>query len=69
MIQSADLKRGASTSEPFAHGRALRLQAYSGPESLTVDRVSAPEPGPGEVFVSVKAAAASFYRTSPTPRV
>jgi hypothetical protein len=67
MIQTADLKRGASTSEPLAHGRALRLQAYGGP--LTVDRVSAPEPGPGEVLVSVKAAAASFYRTSPTPRV
>ncbi|WP_352726276.1 NADP-dependent oxidoreductase [Mesorhizobium sp. M0276] len=57
MIQSADLKRGASTSEPLAPGRALRLQAYGGRESLTVDSVSAPEPGPGEVLVSVKAAA------------
>ncbi len=56
MIQSADLKRGASTSEPLAHGRALRLQAYGGPESLIVDRVSAPEPGPGKVLVQVKAA-------------
>src|SRR5437763_4636491 len=57
MIQSADLNRGGATSEPVAHGRALPLQAYGGPESLTVDRVSAPEPGPGEVLVSVKAAA------------
>jgi len=56
MTQSADLKRADSTSEPLAPGRALRLQAYGGPESLTVDRVSAPEPGPGKVLVQVKAA-------------
>jgi NADPH:quinone reductase-like Zn-dependent oxidoreductase len=35
----------------------LRLQAYGGPESLSVDIVSAPEPGPGEVLLWVKAAA------------
>ena len=57
MTQSADLNRADSNSEPLAPGRALRLQAYGGPESLTVDSVSAPEPGPGEVLVSVKAAA------------
>jgi NADPH:quinone reductase-like Zn-dependent oxidoreductase len=56
MTQSADLKRADSTSEPLAPGRALRLQAYGGPEFLTVDRVSAPEPGPGKVLVQVKAA-------------
>ncbi|MGX7873868.1 NADP-dependent oxidoreductase [Mesorhizobium sp. ORM6] len=38
-------------------GRALRLHAYGGPETLTVDQVAASEPGPGEVLVSVKAAA------------
>lgn len=44
------------TSEPRGKGRALRLHAYGGPEFLTVDLVSAPEPGPGEVLVQVKAA-------------
>lgn len=44
-------------SETEADGRALRLQAYGGPEALAVDQVSSPEPGPGEVLVSVKAAA------------
>lgn len=44
-------------SEPRVNGRALRLHAYGGPEALTVDQVPAPEPGSGEVLVSVKAAA------------
>ncbi|WP_436168067.1 NADP-dependent oxidoreductase [Bosea sp. LjRoot9] len=56
MTQSADFKRGDFTSAPLADGRALRLQAYGGPEALTVDRVTAPEPGPGKVLVQVKAA-------------
>ena len=46
MNQSADSKGADSASEPPGPGRALRLQAYGGPESLTIDRVSAPEPGP-----------------------
>lgn len=37
-------------------GRALRLHVYGGPESLTVDHVPVPEPGPGKVLVQVKAA-------------
>ena len=56
MTQSADFKRADSNSEPLAPGRALRLQAYGGPESLKVDRVPEPEPGPGKVLVQVKAA-------------
>ncbi|MBM7048393.1 NADP-dependent oxidoreductase [Rhizobium lusitanum] len=56
MSHSVD-KNTNSTSGPLATGRALRLQAYGGPEFLTVDSVSAPERGPGEVLVSVKAAA------------
>lgn len=46
-----------NTGELPANGRALRLHAYGGPEALTVDWVAAPEPGPGQVLVSVKAAA------------
>ena len=56
MNQSADLKSAASSSEPLAPGRALRLHAYGGLESLTVDRVPVPEPGPGMALVHVKAA-------------
>ena len=46
-----------NTNEQQAKGRALRLHAYGGPEALKVDHVSSPEPGPGEVLVSIKAAA------------
>ena len=56
MDRSADFKGANSASEPLAPGRAVRLQAYGGPQSLTVDRVSAPEPGMGQVLVRVKAA-------------
>jgi NADPH:quinone reductase-like Zn-dependent oxidoreductase len=37
-------------------GRALRLQAYGGADSLRVDFVPAPVPGPNQVVVQVKAA-------------
>ncbi|MBX5164286.1 MULTISPECIES: NADP-dependent oxidoreductase [unclassified Rhizobium] len=57
MNNSPDFEPTDPNTTPLATGRALRLQAYGGPESLTVDRVSSPEPGPGEVLVSVKAAA------------
>ncbi len=56
MNQTATPERGNS-SEQTTSGRALRLQAYGGPETLTVDQVPAADPGPGEVLVSVKAAA------------
>jgi NADPH:quinone reductase-like Zn-dependent oxidoreductase len=57
MTQSVYLKRDVSSTEPLAPGRAVRLQAYGGLESLKVDFVAAAEPGPGEVLVGVKAAA------------
>lgn len=38
-------------------GRALMLHTYGGPEALRVERITSREPGPGEVLVSVKAAA------------
>ena len=57
MNTSNNLKRADFTFEPQIHGRALRLQAYGSPESLTVDRVPTPEPGPGKVLVKVTAAA------------
>lgn len=56
MNQTATPESG-KTSEPTNRRRALRLQAYGGPETLTVDQVPAAELGPGEVLVSVKAAA------------
>lgn len=56
MNQTATPERGNS-SEQATSGRALRLQAYGAPETLTVDQVAVSEPGPGEVLVAVKAAA------------
>jgi len=57
MNQSDDLKRADPAPEPLSPGRALRLQAYGGTETLKVDIVPAPEPGPDQVLVQVKAAA------------
>ncbi|WP_320202047.1 NADP-dependent oxidoreductase (plasmid) [Agrobacterium sp. rho-13.3] len=56
MNQTATPESG-NPNEATPRSRALRLQAYGGPETLTVDQLSAAEPGPGEVLVSVKAAA------------
>jgi NADPH:quinone reductase-like Zn-dependent oxidoreductase len=56
MTSSNDLERAAPLSHPPGSGRALRLQAYGGTESLQVDIVAAPEPGPDQVLVQVKAA-------------
>lgn len=56
---SNHLKPAHSTFEPQARGRALRLHSYGGPNSLIVDEVDAPEPGPGKVLVRVIAAAAN----------
>jgi NADPH:quinone reductase-like Zn-dependent oxidoreductase len=56
MSQLADVKRADSTSEPVGRGRALRLHAYGGPEPLSVDPVSVPDPGSGKVLVEVRAA-------------
>lgn len=39
-----------------ARGRALRLHAYGGPETVSIDSVETPVPGPGQVLVQVKAA-------------
>jgi NADPH:quinone reductase len=40
--------------------RALRSHAPGGPETLTVDEVADPQPGPGELLVRVRAAAINF---------
>src|SRR3954463_12527326 len=40
--------------------RAVLCKAYGPPESLVVEDVVSPEPGPGEVVVSVKAASVNF---------
>jgi NADPH:quinone reductase len=40
--------------------KAVLCKAYGPPESLVVEEVVSPEPGPGEVIVSVKAASVNF---------
>jgi NADPH2:quinone reductase len=40
--------------------KAVLCKAYGPPESLVVEDVVSPEPGPGEVVVSVKAASVNF---------
>src|SRR5204863_9089255 len=40
--------------------KAVLCKAYGPPESLVVEDVPSPEPGPGEVVVSVKAASVNF---------
>jgi len=40
--------------------KAVLCKAYGPPESLVVEDVASPEPGPGEVVVSVKAASVNF---------
>src|SRR6478736_8097781 len=40
--------------------KAVLCKAYGPPESLVVEEVLAPDPGPGEVVVSVKAASVNF---------
>jgi NADPH:quinone reductase-like Zn-dependent oxidoreductase len=36
--------------------KAVRMHDFGGPEVLSVDEVAAPEPGPGEVLIKVRAA-------------
>jgi NADPH:quinone reductase-like Zn-dependent oxidoreductase len=43
--------------------KALRTHAVGGPESLTLDEVEVPTPGPGQVLVAVKACAVNFPDT------
>src|ERR1700748_51399 len=45
---------GAST--PAATSRAVRLEAFGGPEVLTLREVPAPQAGPGQIRVRVTAA-------------
>ena len=43
--------------------KALRSHAAGGPETLTLDEVAAPSPGPGEVLIAVKACGINFPDT------
>ncbi|HVR91011.1 MAG TPA: NADPH:quinone oxidoreductase family protein [Novosphingobium sp.] len=43
--------------------KALRSHAVGGPESLTLDEIEAPTPGPGQVLVAIKACAINFPDT------
>lgn len=43
--------------------KALRTHAVGGPDTLTLDEVDAPTPGPGQVLVDVKACAINYPDT------
>ncbi|MCZ8019871.1 NADPH:quinone oxidoreductase family protein [Novosphingobium sp.] len=43
--------------------KALRTHAVGGPDTLTLDEVDVPTPGPGQVLVAVKACAVNFPDT------
>ncbi|WP_284124907.1 NADPH:quinone oxidoreductase family protein [Parerythrobacter aestuarii] len=43
--------------------KALRTHAVGGPETLTLDEIEVPTPGPGEVLVDVKACAINYPDT------
>ena len=43
--------------------RAVLCKAYGGPETLVVDEMETPRPGPGEVLVRVGLAALNFFDT------
>jgi len=43
--------------------KAALCKSLGGPASLTVEEIAAPEPGPGEVLIAVKAAALNFFDT------
>ena len=40
--------------------KALRTHAIGGPETLSLDEVETPQPGPGQVRIKVKAYAVNF---------
>jgi NADPH:quinone reductase len=43
--------------------KALRTHAVGGPDTLTLDEIDAPTPGPGQVLVAVKACAINYPDT------
>ena len=43
--------------------KALRTHAVGGPETLTLDEIDPPVPGPGQVLVTVRACAINFPDT------
>ena len=43
--------------------KALRTHAVGGPDTLTLDEIDAPSPGPGQALVAVKACAINFPDT------
>ena len=40
--------------------RAILCKAFGPPESLVIEEIASPVPGPGEVVISVKAASVNF---------
>ena len=43
--------------------RAIRIDAYGGPEALRLVELPTPKPGPGQVLVTVEAAGVNFIDT------
>ncbi len=43
--------------------RAIRLHAHGGPEAMVIEELPRPTPGPGQVFVAIKAAGVNLFDT------
>ena len=43
--------------------KAALCKSLDGPEALVIEEIAAPQPGPGEVLIAVKAAALNFFDT------
>ena len=43
--------------------KAVLAKAFGGPETLVLENLPEPRPGPGEVVVEVRAAALNFFDT------
>jgi len=55
MNQATEPRPADTAARSATSSRALQLHRYGGADALVVDIVAAPEPGPGQVLVEVKA--------------
>ena len=55
-LMNSTLSRDQAQPLPVSAGKACRVHRFGGPEVISLETIEAPQPGPGEVLVRVKAA-------------